>query len=43
MYRDYFINRFWTTKAKYYHKGNGHFNWDLYRRFLLAKSINENI
>ena len=42
MYRDYFINKFWTTKSKWYHKGNGHFNWALYHRILAVKSANEN-
>jgi hypothetical protein len=38
MFKDYFINKWWTTKAKYYHKGAGHFDWVLYRRILKAKS-----
>jgi len=38
MFKDYLINKFWCTKSKWYHKGEGHFNWELYRRILKAKT-----
>lgn len=31
------MRRWWTSKAKWYHRGNGHFNIDLYIKICEAK------